>query len=111
MNSTIWPIDGTLTGTTTLGQSGHESNGNEGVHHIPQTSRLELHHQMQFNVILKTLNQLYYTLAEILKCWIVGGYNDNDSGSECKVKWNNIFLFVFLIIWFAIMRREEGCFF
>ena len=29
----------TLKGTTTLAQSGSESNGNEGVHHSPQSSR------------------------------------------------------------------------
>ena len=28
-----------LTGTTTLGQSGPESNGNEGILYIPQSSR------------------------------------------------------------------------
>ena len=46
LNSSIWPIDGSLTGTTTLGQSGPGSNGNEGVLHIPQTPRLELHYLM-----------------------------------------------------------------
>ena len=35
----IWPIDGTLTGTTTLGQSGPKSNGNEGVLQLPQSSK------------------------------------------------------------------------
>ena len=34
----IQPIDGTLTDTTTPGQSGPWSNGDEGVLHIPQTS-------------------------------------------------------------------------
>ena len=38
-NSSSWPIDGTQSGTTTLGQSGPESNGNEGVFHIFQSSR------------------------------------------------------------------------
>ena len=33
------PIDGTLTGTTTPGQSVPEINGNEGVLHIPQSSK------------------------------------------------------------------------
>ena len=32
----IWPIDWTLSGATTLGQSGPGSNGNERVLHIPQ---------------------------------------------------------------------------
>ena len=47
----IDPLDGTLIGTTTLGQSGPESNGNEGVHYIHLTLELEPHHQMQFNII------------------------------------------------------------
>ena len=40
LNSYIWSIDGTLTGTTNLGQNGPESNDNEGVLHIPQNSRV-----------------------------------------------------------------------
>ena len=38
--SSIWPIDKALSGTTTQGQSGSESDGNEGVHRIPQSSRI-----------------------------------------------------------------------
>ena len=44
LNISIWPIDGTLTGTTTQGQSELESNGNEGILHILQTPRLEPHY-------------------------------------------------------------------
>ena len=36
--SSIWPIDRTLSGATTLGQSGPGSNGNEVVLLIPQSS-------------------------------------------------------------------------
>ena len=39
LNSSFLPIDGTLTGTTTPGQSGVWSNCNEGVLHIPQSPR------------------------------------------------------------------------
>ena len=39
LNSSIWPIGGTLSGIISLDQSGPESNGNEGVLHIPQSSR------------------------------------------------------------------------
>ena len=38
LNSSIWPIDRTLTGTTTLGQSGPGSDSNEGILQIPQSS-------------------------------------------------------------------------
>ena len=36
MNCCIWPIDGILTGTTTLGQSESRGNGNEKIIPIPQ---------------------------------------------------------------------------
>ena len=38
LNSSIWLLDETLTGTTILDQSGPGSNGYEGVLHIPETS-------------------------------------------------------------------------
>ena len=38
--SSIWPIDKTLLGTDTPGQSGPGSNGNEGVFCIPQSSSI-----------------------------------------------------------------------
>ena len=38
-NNSIWPIDRTLSGATTLGQSGPGSGSNEGVLHIPKSSR------------------------------------------------------------------------
>ena len=37
-NSSIWPIDMTLSGATTPGQSGSGNDGNEGVFHISQNS-------------------------------------------------------------------------
>ena len=40
-DSTIWPIDGTLTDTTTPSQSWPKSKDNEKLHHIPQHSRTE----------------------------------------------------------------------
>ena len=39
VSSSIWSIEGTLIGTTTLGQRRSGSNGNEGVLHIPQNSK------------------------------------------------------------------------
>ena len=36
LNSLIWPTDGTLIGTIDLGQSGPESNGNEGYSTFPK---------------------------------------------------------------------------
>ena len=37
-NNSIWLIDRAQTGTTTPGPSGPESNGNEEILHIPQSS-------------------------------------------------------------------------
>ena len=39
LNRSFWSIDGTLTGTSTLGQSRTGSNDNEGVLYSPQRSR------------------------------------------------------------------------
>ena len=38
--SSVWPIDTTLSGATTLGQSGPGSDGNEGISRIPQSSSI-----------------------------------------------------------------------
>ena len=51
MNGSIWPIDRTLPGTITLGQSGPESKGNEGVLHIHPISGLESDYQIQVYII------------------------------------------------------------
>ena len=39
-NSSIWPIDRTLSGATTPSQSGPGSDGSEGVLHITQSSSI-----------------------------------------------------------------------
>ena len=39
-NSSIWPIDRTLSGATTPGQSQLGSDGNEGILRIPQSSSI-----------------------------------------------------------------------
>ena len=39
-NSSIWPIDWTLSGATTPGHSGSGSDGNEEVFCIPQSSSI-----------------------------------------------------------------------
>ena len=41
LNISIWSIDGILIGTITTSRSGPRSNGNEGVLHIPQSSKDE----------------------------------------------------------------------
>ena len=71
LNWSIWPIDGNLTDTTNLGQTGSESNGNEKELQTPQISKsgsesnnyeevfprvleLESHHQIYFSIIPRT---------------------------------------------------------
>ena len=41
LNISVWHIDGTLTGSTILGQSGSGGNGNDGVLDITPNSRIE----------------------------------------------------------------------
>ena len=67
LKSSIWSIDGILTGTTTPGHRGAESNDNERVIHIFPTpalpanatfSQLQPYRQMQLNVVSKTWYQV-----------------------------------------------------
>ena len=51
LNNSIWLVDETLTGTTTLGQSASVSNGNEEVLYIPKVQGLKPYHQIEFCVI------------------------------------------------------------
>ena len=46
LNISIWHIDRTLTGTTSPGQSGPGSNGNEGVLHITQSWRFIIRYSL-----------------------------------------------------------------
>ena len=39
-NSSIWPREGSISGATSLGHSGHGSNNNEGMLRIPQHSSI-----------------------------------------------------------------------
>ena len=57
---------GTLSGTTTPGQSGPGSNGNEGVVHIPQSSRTGASPIRWFSVISRPLvGREHYPSAEM----------------------------------------------
>ena len=51
LNRSIWPIDKTLKGSPTPGQSGPGSNGNEEVLYTSIAPGLEPHPQMQFSAI------------------------------------------------------------
>ena len=54
-NSSIWTIDGTLSGVTTPGQSEPVSNGNKGVIYIPFKSWI---------LAIRWFNVMYATLIE-----------------------------------------------
>ena len=55
LSSLIWSIDGTITGTTTPGQSGPGINGNKGYSSLPKSAGERPYRQMQFRVIFMTL--------------------------------------------------------
>ena len=54
-NKFISPIDGALISITTTDQSGPRSNSNERYSTLPISLKLELHHQIQLDVIPKIL--------------------------------------------------------
>ena len=55
LNNSVWSIYGTLTDITSAGQSAPGNNGTAKALYVLPNSRLEPCHQMQFNVISKTL--------------------------------------------------------
>ena len=72
--SSIWPIDTSETAAATSIQRWCENNGYEKVLHVSQTARQESHHQMQYNVIPRTLNGFkYFYLTEIILFNIIRG--------------------------------------
>ena len=62
MNSSIWPVDGTLKGTTYPVQRGPGSNDNKGVVHIPG---LEPHHPKQFSIMPLVVGRRTYPTSEL----------------------------------------------
>ena len=62
--SPIWPIDRTLSGVTTSGQSGPESDGNDGVPAFPKAPALvEPHHKIFVSYPGHSLGE-FYSFAE-----------------------------------------------
>ena len=77
-----------MDGTPTPGQSGPESNRNEGVLHIPPSPRLVPHHQIKFNVIPRTLNSFKYFYLTVIILFIIFSIQQHLH----TVKWFQAFL-------------------
>ena len=80
--NSIWPIDRTLSGATTLGQSGPGSDGNEGVLCIPQSSSINLYLYTQTYIYINTHFKNHDFLAGVVK----GKTNILD------MAWNNLMM-------------------
>ena len=82
-NSSVWPIDRTLSSATTPGQSVPESNGNEGILCIPQSST-------DRSLATWWLNIISWTLIEgvLPFCSDVFGVFYSPSRLGCWLKWN-----------------------
>ena len=65
----IWPIDSTLSGATTLGQSGPESHGNEGILCNPP----KLHHHWILTIQLQLYWNFTIRLLSVISRTRVGG--------------------------------------
>ena len=89
-NSSIWPIDKTLSGTTTPGQSGPESDGNERVLCIPPSSRFLTsypQHSLGEFYLFVEMQSVYFAapanwaMGKILFCIWWWGSSSKDLGS------------------------------
>ena len=94
LNSSIWPQNGTLSGTSTPGLSGPESGGNEGVIHIPQTLGFKPHRQMPFLsypslILFNTIDSSlpFFSTFKIKRIEHLEGYDlDNHIGARAEMK-------------------------
>ena len=77
-NSSIWPINRTLSGDTTPGQSEPGSNGDDGVFHIPQKLQTKW-----FNIISRKL--VWGKVLLLCRDAVGVFYNPNQLGSNVKV--------------------------
>ena len=66
LNSSIFPVDGILVGTTTPVQSGTRSNGNERVIHVPKSFRTGALSSLQGGLI--------YLKSYLTHSWEIRGF-------------------------------------
>ena len=85
--SSIWPLDRTLSGATTSGQSGPGSNGNKGVLCIPQSSSITGASTSDFLVsyLGHSLGELY-PFAEMQSVYSTAPANEARKKRKKKVK-------------------------
>ena len=81
--SSVWPISRTLSGATTLGQSGPGSDGNKGVLHIPQISITEVSPSDYFVSYLGHSLGESYPSAEMQSVYYAAPGPENVSTQEC----------------------------
>ena len=74
-----WHIYGTLTGTTTSGQSRPGSNDNEGVLHIPQSSRTRA----------SSSDAVYCHIQDTSSVWLIDGILTGTTTPSKSGPWNN----------------------
>ena len=115
LNSSIWWLDGTLTGTTTLGKSRSGRNDSKGVLHIHQSSRIEVSPSDGSMPYLgyslptggfysPTKIQLAYPTADLAKKYLRLTYQPiyplNMIGIVMKYSCHFCYMFLIIMFWF-----------
>ena len=91
LNSSIWPIAGTLTGTNTPGQIGPVSKGNEGVLHIPPKNTKNVVESVEIFLLNLIKNKSAHIMRQknlmvrFQKCWGFGEYGVPLHGNRSQV--------------------------
>ena len=100
LNRSFWPIDRTLTITTTRSQSEHGSNDNREVFHTPQISKTGAHNQIQISVIPRT----YFWEAALSPrqgiqfCWVGNSRTGNDEQCKNQLLYRTVYIRNYLFV-------------
>ena len=83
-NSSIWPIDRSLSGATSPAQSKPGSDGNEGLLHVPQSFWVKPHHHLALNNLQSLIYHKTQTTNQPTKIdmtsWLIWScYSDHTS--------------------------------
>ena len=104
LGSFISPRHGTLTSTTTPGLSGPGGYVIEGLLHNPETPELQPHHQMQFNVISRSLNSFKYCYLALIILFNIEILLCNTGALRSPAK-SSVLLFV------GTKKKKDGSFY
>ena len=106
--SSVWPIDKTLSGTTSPGQSGLSSDGNKGILHTSKSSSVT--ETSPSDCLVPYLQNALEGSKRFSQCILqlqtTGRHRDK---SNCQYLYNTLYMNIYIYIYIYIYMREHFC--